>query len=299
MKSHIVRRVLVRTYDKIGQNHTLYMSAALSYYFVLSLFPTLVFLSATVAYLPIPDLANQGPGLLAHLLPSVSLGLIHRALADVTSVNRGTVLSVGILGTLWTSSSAFSAIIEAVNMAYEINDDRSFWKIRPLAVGLALTMESLMLITLSVMIVGPKFGEWLGSRVHLSSGLFALLWPYLRWAIAVGFAVLAIETLYFWAPNTRQRFRATLPGATLAVALWIGLSYLVSEYFRHFASFNKTYGTLGAGIALMVWFYWTGFVMLVGAQLNAELAKASEEGKPPGRPQLATIAKIHAADCER
>ena len=90
--------------------------------------------------------------------------------------------------------------------------------------------------------------------------------------------VLAVEALYFLARNVKQRFLATLPGALLSVGCWIGLSYLLGLYFRTFANFNKTYGTLGAGIALMVWLYWTGLAMLVGAELNAELAKRTKEG---------------------
>src|SRR5262249_25967837 len=162
------------------------------------------------------------------------------------------------------------------NMSYEVSDDRPFWKTRCLALGLAFAIEFLVLVALSVLIVGPRFGEWLANRIHLSE-LFVLLWPYLRWSIAVGFAVLAIEVLYFFAPNVKQRFQATLPGAVAAVTCWICLSYVLEEYFRHFAKFNKTYGTLGAAIALMIWLYWTAFAVLVGAKLNAELAKVTGE----------------------
>ena len=94
-------------------------------------------------------------------------------------------------------------------------------------------------------------------------------------------AVLAVEAIYFLAPNVKQRFLATLPGAILAVSFWIGLSYLLGIYFRHFANFNRTYGTLGGFIALMTWLYWNSFVLLVGAELNAELAKESAKGKIP------------------
>jgi len=153
---------------------------------------------------------------------------------------------------------------------------------------------ALLLVALSVMIVGPRFGEWLAARVHLS-GLFVLLWPYIHWTIAVGFTILAVEALYFLAPNVKQRFLATLPGAVLAVGCWIGLSYLLGIYFRHFANFNKTYGTLGAAIALMVWLYWTGFAMLVGAELNAELAKISSEGKLQQKQEPPAITKIDLA----
>src|SRR3989441_8920760 len=99
--------------------------------------------------------------------------------------------------------------------------------------------------------------------------------------MAIGFAVLAVEALYFLAPNVKQRFLATLPGAILAVSCWIGLSYLLGVYFRHFANFNKNYGTLGAAIALMVWLYLTGVAMLVGAEPNAALPAITRPGELP------------------
>jgi len=104
-----------------------------------------------------------------------------------------------------------------------------------------------------------------------------------------------VEALYFLAPNVKQRFLATLPGAVLAVGCWIGLSYLLGIYFRHFANFNKTYGTLGAAIALMVWLYWTGFAMLVGAELNAELAKISRHGRVQEKHEPPAITRIDLA----
>ncbi len=273
-----IKHALAGTYGDVLRNHTLQMAAALSYYFVLSLFPSLILLSAIVAYLPVPNLFDQALSMMARFLPPDSMGLVRRVLSDVITPNRGTFLSFGILGTLWTASGGFAAAIEALNIAYEVEDDRPFWKTRPLAVGLALVTGALMLVALLVMIVGPRFGEWLAGRVHLSY-LFVVLWPYIHWSSAIGFTILAVEALYFLAPNVKQRFLATLPGAILAVGCWLALSYLLGLYFRHFANFNKTYGTLGAGIALMTWLYWTGFAMLVGAELNSELAKISSKGK--------------------
>ena len=289
-----VRTALVRTYADIVQNHTLQMAAALSYYFVLSFFPALIFLSAVVAYLPVPDLFNQGLSVMGQFLPPDTMGLVRRVLSDVITPNRGTFLSFGLLGTLWAASGGFSAAIEALNIAYEVRDDRPFWKTRPLAIWLAFIIGVLLLTALSVMIVGPRFGGWLAGRVHLST-LFVLLWPYIHWSIAIGFTILAVEVLYYVAPNVKQRFLATLPGAVLAVGCWIGLSYLLGIYFRHFANFNKTYGTLGAAIALMTWLYWTGFAMLVGAELNAELAKISREGKLPEKSEPPAITRIDFA----
>jgi membrane protein len=273
-----LKHALVETYEDVPRNHTLQMAAALSYYFVVSFFPALILLSAVVAYLPVPDLFNQALSVMTRLLPPDSMGMVRRVLSDVITPSRGTFLSLGVLGTLWTSSGGFSAAIEALNIAYGVEDDRPFWKTRPLAVGLAVVIGMLMLVALSVMIVGPRFGEWVASRIHLSR-LFVLVWPFIHWSVAIGFSILAVEILYFLAPNVKQRLRATLPGAILAVGCWIALSYLLGLYFRHFASFNKTYGTLGAAVALMTWLYWTGFALLVGAELNSELAKVSAQGK--------------------
>ena len=139
---------------------------------------------------------------------------------------RNSVLSFGVLGALWAASGSFAATIEALNIAYEVKDDRPFWKTRPLAVGLALLTGALMLVALAVMILGPRFGAWLAARIHLSY-LFVVLWPYIHWSIAIGFTILAVEALYFFAPNVKQRFLATLPGAVLAVGCWIALSYLL------------------------------------------------------------------------
>jgi membrane protein len=289
-----IKHALAGTYGDVLRNHTLQMAAALSYYFVLSLFPSLIVLSAIVAYLPVPNLFDEAMSMMARFLPPDSMGLVSRVLSDVITPNRGTFLSFGILGTLWTVSGGFAAAIEALNIAYDVEDDRPFWKTRPLAVGLALVTGALMLVALSVMIVGPRFGEWLAGRVHLSY-LFVLLWPYIHWSIAIGFTILAVEALYFLAPNVKQRFLATLPGAILAVGCWLALSYLLGLYFRHFANFNKTYGTLGAGIAMMTWLYWTGFAMLVGAELNSELAKISSEGKIEEKHEPPPITKIDFA----
>jgi membrane protein len=289
-----VKSALVRTYEDVVQNHTMQVAAALAYYFVLSFFPALIFLSAVVAYFPVPDLFGHALGIMGRLVPPDSMGLVRRVLADVITPNRGKVFSFGLLGTLWAASGGFLAVIKALNRAYDVQDVRPFWKTRPLAIALALIIGGLLLLALGVMIVGPRFGGWLANQVHLSS-LFVLLWPYIRWSVAIAFTILAVEALYFLAPNVKQRFLATLPGAVVAVGCWIGLSYLLGVYFRHFANFNKTYGTLGAAIALMVWLYWTGFAMLVGAELNGELAKISSKGPVQKKHEPASITKIDLA----
>ena len=269
---------LWRTVEDVNRKHTLQMAAALSYYFVLALFPALVLLSAVVAYLPIHDVLSQVMDLFGSLVPSDSMQLVRGFVTNVVVPNRGTLLSFGILGTLWSASGGFASAIEALNIAYEVDEGRPFWVTRPIAVGLTLLVGLLLLIAFAVMVAGPDFGQRLAEH-HKLSWLFAQAWPYIHWTISFGFTVLAVEFLYFIAPNVKQRFWSTLPGAILSVASWVALSYVLGIYFRSFAHFSKTYGALGAVVALMVWLYWNGFMMLLGAELNCQLAKETREGK--------------------
>jgi membrane protein len=289
-----LKQALWRTGEDINNKHTLQMAAALSYYFVISLFPALILLSAILAYLPVHDLLNQAFALMGGFIPKDTLVLVEKVLTDVVSPNRSSFLSFGILGTLWTASGGFAATIEALNIAYEVDETRPFWHTRPLAIGLTFVIGILLLVALGVMIVGPDFGQWLARKLHMS-WLFAIAWPYIHWLVAVGFTVLSVEWLYFLAPNVKQRFLSTLPGAILSVACWIGLSYGLGVYFRNFANFNKTYGTLGAAIALMMWLYWTGFFMLLGAELNCQLAKESKEGKIPEKEAPDSMTRLDLA----
>lgn len=280
--------------EDVNNKHTLQMAAALSYYFVMSLFPALILLTAIAAYLPIHDLIHQTFAIAGWFVPKDTIRIVERVLASVVVPHRSTFLSFGILGTLWTASGGFAAMIEALNIAYEVDETRPFWKTRPLAVGLSVVIGLLLLIALGVMIAGPNFGGWLAGRMHMS-WLFATVWPLIHWLVAVGFAVLSVECLYFLAPNVKQRFLSTLPGAVVSVGCWIALSYGLGVYFRSFANFDKTYGTLGAAVALMVWLYWTGFAVLLGAELNCQLAKESAEGKIPEKEEPEKVTKLNIA----
>jgi membrane protein len=271
-----VKGALGRTYEGVQRKHTLQMAAGLSYYFVMSLFPLLIVFAATVASLPVPNLFDQALGLASRFMPHESMGLIKAVLRQVITPHRGKFMSFGIIGTIWAASGGFSSMMEALNVAYDVPESRPFWKTRPLAIGLTFLIGILLVIALALMLVGPNFGGWLAAKVGLGS-VFIAVWPYLRWSIAIAFAVLAIELIYFLAPNVRQRFRRTLPGAALAVACWLLLSWALGIYFQHFTNLNKTYGTLAAAIALMVWLYWTAFAILLGGEINADLLQ--EDGK--------------------
>jgi membrane protein len=256
------------------------MAAALSYYFVLSAFPAFILLFAVVASVPLGSFSTRLLDLLWVLLPAQALPILQTVLLDVLATNHRVWLSLGTAGTIWGASSAFDAMIDALDVAYEVKEVRPFWKTRLLAIALAATTGGLLLSGLTVMILGPRFGAWLASRIYLSPH-FASVWIAFHWVASISVALAAVELLYFLAPNVKQRFLATLPGAVVAVTCWIGLSYLLGFYCRHIAYFSRTYGTLAGFIVFMTWFYWNSFALLMGARLNAELAKESRKGALP------------------
>jgi membrane protein len=180
-------------------------------------------------------------------------------------------------------------MIEALNVAYDVSENRPFWKVRPLAIGLTFLIGALLVTALALMLVGPNFGGWLAAKVGVGS-IFVASWPYLRWSIALAFTVVAMELIYYLAPNVKQRFKATLPGALIAVGFWILLSWTLGFYFQHLAHLNKTYGTFAAAIALMVWLYWTAFGILLGGEINADLLHA--EGKRLAEKEPMSVADL-------
>ncbi len=272
MKRSDIKAALVQTYRSIDSNHLFQMAAALSYYFVFSIFPALILLSVAITYLPLSHILQQSVVDLGSLLPTDEVLVIGHVITQVVTPHRGTLLSVGLLGMLWTASSGFAASMEALNITYGAQETRPFWKTRPLALALTFSVGAMFVIVSSIMTVGPHIGHWffggLPFAVH-----FPNVWPYVHWFIAVTFTLIEVEMLYFIAPNVEQRFLSTLPGAGVAVVAWIALMYGMGVYFRSFAHFNLEYGVLGAGVAIMMWLYWAGFALLIGAQLNYELEK--------------------------
>jgi len=262
-------------------------AAALAYYFVLALFPFLIFLSAVVAHLPLPDFFSQVMGLIARVVPAANMGPLRNLMKDTILSMHSRLLTFGILLTIWSASSGFTALIDALNTAYDVSETRRYWKTRSLAIGLTFSVGCLLVMALGLLLVGPTLSAKLTEAIGMGH-----LWPYVRWAVAIGCTVLAVELLYFVAPNVKYKFVSTLPGALIAVGGWIGLSYLLGIYFQDFSAYGKGYGSLGVVLVFSIWLYWTGFLVLIGAQFNAELlqnarGRSASEARRPAEPDLA------------
>ncbi len=219
------------------------------------------------------------------------MSLVRSIVSDVVSHKHRHFLTLGLVFTIWTASSGFAAIVDGLDLVYRVRETRPVWITRPIALGLTLLAGSLLLVAVGLMVEGTYFGIWLQGRFDLNP-VFLAAWHYLRWGIAIVFAVLAVELLYHFGPNVQQRYRDSLAGAIVAVMTWIGLSYLLGSYFRHFENLDKTYGPLGAAVGLYVWFYLSGFAILIGGEINVLL----RELKGHRIPQPSTRARTQIDD---
>jgi membrane protein len=256
-----IKSAVIHTFNSLLKNQTFQAAAALSYYSILSIFPALILLSAIMAYIPLP-------GFFA-----------------VLGANLRAWLSFGTLVTVWVVSSAFDEMIEALDAAYDVTDHRPMWKTRLLAAGLAAITGVMLMVAIASFVIGPKVGEWIAKGMS-ASGFFVFLWPVIHKAMAIGFVLLAVQMIYYLAPNVKQKFVQTLPGAAVAVVCWMVLSSLLGVYFRYFANYNRIYGTLGGVMALLTWLYWAYIIFLAGGAFNAELAKAGGGGRLPGTDEV-------------
>jgi len=271
-------RALLRAAQDFDRHNYLTYAAALAFFFMLSLFPLIIFLAAALAYFPLGDPIHELLAMLDPVAPAPAMAVLHEVATELLAANTG-LLSASILGAIWAASGGFNAMIGALNLAYDVKEGRPFWKRRLVAIGLTIVAGGMVTIASAAMVVGPQFGAHLAARVGWDPQ-FASAWPHLRLFGALLFAILSVELLYFVGPNVRQRFWAQIVGAVVAVAMWLGASYGLGVYLRNFANINKSYGALGAVIALMLWFYVSALAILVGAEINAELLKSEGERLP-------------------
>ncbi len=202
-----LNRAVKAAYQDVIDHHTLQVAAALSYYFILALFPGLIFLSAVMGSISFTDFFIPTLDFMRRVLPPDTMRFVQSMLYDVLTPNRKTWLSLGMLGMIWVASSAFDATIEALDIAYDVKDSRPFWKTRLLAIVLGGVSSGLWIVALAVMMAGPRFGEWLATKIPVSR-MFVICWPVIHWTSAITFTVLAVEAFVF----SRSQCEATVSG---------------------------------------------------------------------------------------
>jgi membrane protein len=274
------KAVLRRAVKEFKNDNLTDWGAALTYYAVLALFPALIVLVALVG------LFGQYPQTTNALIDILrDAGVKSDSLKSLTTTINGIVqnkggagalLGFGLLGALWSASGYIGAFMRASNAIYEMPEGRPFWKLRPLQVAVTLVMTLLFALVLVALVVSGPLAEAIGRKIGLGSTAVTV-WNIAKWPVLAFIVSLMLAALYYTAPNARlPKFQWLSPGAIVALAVWVIASVGFFFYANNFGSYNKTYGTLGGAITLLVWLYISNLAILFGQELNAEVERGRE-----------------------
>lgn len=261
----LIPRLVKRTIE----NDIFGLAAQLAYFFLLSLFPLLLFLVTLLPYLPITQ--EDILGVICDFAPGDSMQLIETNINELSQKN-GRLLSFGIIATIWSASNGINAIVKALNTAYEVKESRPFL----IARGMSILFTFAMLFVFVVALLLPVFGKLIGVYLFAKFGLsdeFMSTWNTLRWLVSSIILFIVFTGLYWIAPNKKLKCLTVVPGAIFATVGWALSSLAFSYYVTNFGNYSATYGSIGAIIVLMIWFYLTGVIIILGGEINAIYSK--------------------------
>ena len=250
------------------------LAAQLAYYLFLALFPAILFLLALASFFPLDDVTEDVARALRPVVSPQVLAIIEDQMRRIADDNNGGLLTFGVAGAVWGSSAAMVAITGALNRAYDIEESRPWWKVRLVAIALTMGTALFVLVALSLVLAGPSVATFLGELTGWGAP-FAWAWSALRWPLAFALVSTAIGLIYYLAPDVEQDWTWVSPGAIGATALWLVVSLLFKVYVANFTDYGAAYGTVGGVIVLLLWFYSSSLAVLAGAELNAELERAT------------------------
>ncbi|HEV7474025.1 MAG TPA: YihY/virulence factor BrkB family protein, partial [Pyrinomonadaceae bacterium] len=262
-----------RLWTRVNDHDIFGRAAQLSYYFLLALFPLLLFLVTLLGYFADAGshLRNQLLSYLATVMPGAAITLVHTTLDEISQARGGGKLSLGILAALWAASNGMGAISNTLNVAYAVKEDRPWWKVRLVAIFLTIAVSLFIMFALAIVFFGGELGEQLAGHYGFSNA-FTIAWKVLQWPIALFFLLATFDLIYYFAPNIKlAKRRLGSAGAITAVVLWLLVSFGFRVYLHFFNSYSVTYGSLGALIVLMLWFYFTGLAILIGGEINSQV----------------------------
>jgi membrane protein len=271
--------LLERTFREFNDDDCLNLAAQLAYYYFLSLFPAVLFLIAFASFFPLSHFTDDIVRMLGPVTPPSVLAFLSEQMRRISDADSGGILTIGILGAIWSSSAALVAIISSLNRAYDLNETRPWWKVRLLAMALTLALAFFVLVSFTLVLAGPTIAERLAATFGLGP-VFEWGWKILQWPLVVALVAAGIGLIYYVAPDTRQRWSWIAPGALVATLVWLIASFGFKIYLAQFADYNATYGAVGGVIALLLWFYISGVAILIGAEMNSEIEHASSNGAP-------------------
>lgn len=273
---------LVRLQREIGYDDCMGMAAQIAYYMLLSTFPFFIFILSLLSALPVGrSLEPQIFESLSAQMPPEAANFVMDVVQYVLPTRSGGLTIMGALVSLWSGSMAVGAMITTINRAYNLRPRRNLIHQKMLAIGLTLSLSAILLVSAGIVLVGPRVTHTMFQALQLASPDNSL-WTDLRLVIAGLLALAAVGLLYYYAPEAHQKPLHILPGTIIATLLWLLANSGFRLFVRNFGQYNTTYGSLAALVILMLWFWLTGFIFLLGAEINAlKLRLEHEAGRFP------------------
>ena len=293
-----VRQLALRVWHGINEDDVFGRSGQIAYGFLFAVFPLFMFLLAILGIVAGPHSSIQQHLVLeaTDAMPPAAAQVVQHVVAETTRVSGGGKLSFGLILTLLAATSAMTNVMDTLNSAYNVREARSFLRFRAVALGLTVAIGILILIALTIVLYGNGIANSVGNFVGLSE-VTTWIWKIAQWPVAVFFLLFSFALIYYFSPDVEfPVWHWISPGAVMGVFLWAVVSFGLRVYLHFFNSYSKTYGSLGAVMILLLWFYVTGIAILVGGEVNAEIenaaakrgapeAKEKGEKKPGAKPQ--------------
>jgi membrane protein len=273
------------TFKEVSEDHVMAFAGNLTYKALFAIFPFFTFLLSLLGIFNADELVNTMINRLSGVLPQSATEFIEKQLLSITQSQAESAFTlaaiVSILLALWGVSGAFRSVMEAMNVMYEVEEDRPFWMKYGISIFISLAVIVLMLTALGIVVFGSSVGGGLAAAVGLGS-VFQTVWSIVQWPILACIVLFAFAIVYYFGPAAKQKWRWISPGSILAFVFWLVFSLLFSFYVGNFGSYNETYGSLAGVILLMLYIYYSAVIMLIGAEMNQVIEWHIPGGKDEG-----------------
>ncbi|WKK82221.2 YihY/virulence factor BrkB family protein [Marivirga arenosa] len=262
--------------NELGDHNLIERANNVAFQFTLAIFPAIIFLFTLIPYLPIDNLQMEVMGLLEETMPASVYEVAQSTIIDILSKSRGDLLSVGFIFALYFATNGTSALMTAFNQTYRTKDSRGFIKAKAIAIGLTFLLAFVLVASILLLIVAQQIIFFLEDFGIINDNLEVYIFIGLRFLVIFFLFQIAISVIYYWAPAIHKRWHFFNPGSILATFLCLAASFGFSFYINNFGTYNKLYGSIGALIAIMIWFSFLSLFLIIGLELNVTLDKAKE-----------------------
>jgi membrane protein len=273
------------TFKEVSEDHVSAFAGNLTYKAIFAIFPFFTFLLSLLGLFNATDLVNTMIENLRGVVPDSAREFIEGQLLSITQSQAEDAFTfaaiISIVLALWGVSGAFRSVMEAMNVMYEVEEDRPFWKKYGLSIFLSLAVAVLMITALGIVVFGRSIGGGIAEAIGLGA-VFQVVWTIVQWPIVACIVLFTFAVIYYFAPAAKQKWRWISPGSVLAFIFWLLFSLAFSYYASTFGSYNETYGSLAGVIIFMLYIYYSALIMLVGAEMNQVVEWHIPGGKDEG-----------------